>query len=359
MVRWVSLALGLALWAAIWASTGAPAGRRPLGDCASEPGLAGRGDIVFCEPWESPDWWRQGYLRAGRLVRPLAAREEELEYAHVETAGCVSGKCLRIDMKQFETTGLNLYWPLKNAGLEPQQLYLRYYLKLGPTWDSDNCREVNGKAVLEDAGGKFPGLADIRNDGDQAGQCGYGGEPGDGIDCWSHRAYFRDCYSGSTGNKICETVPGAVTRYGGYVYFPGQEGFTGNPAIWDSDPWGQAFGKGGSCATDPTDLYCPVGRNAGVLVRGRWYALEQFIKMNTPGKADGIIRGWVDGHLAYQKTNMVFRLPGHHNLHVRQLWLDVYKGGLYGGCRDGSLWLDQLVLARDAPIGPIRAAVSR
>jgi hypothetical protein len=81
--------------------------------------------------------------------------------------------------------------------------------------------------------------------------------------------------------------------------------------------------------------------------------------MNTPGKADGIIRGWVDGHLAYQKTNMVFRLPGHHNLHVRQLWLDVYKGGLYGGCRDGSLWLDQLVLARDAPIGPIRAAVSR
>jgi hypothetical protein len=358
-MRWGFLFLTVLVVSVVFMGASGSTQRLPLGDCSSEPGLAGRSDIVFCEPWESPTWWRQGYLRDGRVDRPLPARPEELVDATLEGNGCVSGKCLRLTMKQFETTALNLYWPLKNAGLRPEQLYLRYYLKLGPTWDNENCREVNGKPVPEDAGGKFPGLADIRNDGDQAGQCGYGGEPGDGIDCWSHRAYFRDCYSGSTGNQICRTVPGAITRYGGYVYFAGQEGFTGNPAIWDSDPWGQAFGRGGSCATDPTDLFCPVGRNAGVLVRERWYALEQFIKMNTPGKADGVIRGWVDGVLAYEKTNMIFRLPGHHGLHIRQLWLDVYKGGVYGGCRDGEVWLDQLVLATNAPIGPIKRPVSR
>jgi hypothetical protein len=78
--------------------------------------------------------------------------------------------------------------------------------------------------------------------------------------------------------------------------------------------------------------------------------------MNTPGRADGVIRGWVDGKLAYQKTNMIFRIPGHENLHVRTAWLDVYKGGVYGNCNDSEIWLDQMVLATDSPIGPLKAS---
>jgi hypothetical protein len=331
-----------------------PAWAPVLGDCSSEAGLAGRGDVVFCEPWESPTWWRNGYVNSGQLTRPGPVSERDVRYTAIETASCVSGKCLKLRMKQFETTALSIYWPLRNAGLQPEQLYLRYYLKLGPIWNNDNCRNERGTPVQEGHGGKFPGLADIREERDPGGQCGFGGAPGDGIHCWSHRGGFRNCFSGSTGNQICETVPGAITRYYGYVYFVGQEDATGSAALWDSDPWGQSFGRGGTCSREPTNLFCPVGRNRGVLVRERWYALEQFIKMNTPGKADGVIRGWVDGKLAYEKTNMIFRLPGHDNLHVRLAWLDVYKGGVYGNCNDGEIWLDQMVLATDAPIGPMK-----
>jgi hypothetical protein len=328
----------------------------PLGDCASEAGLAGRTDIVFCEAWESADWYQNGYVPSGSPASRAKVIPSHIPYASTETSGCASGKCLKIRMKQFETTGLSIHWPLRNAGLEPEQLYMRYYLKLGPTWTNDGCRNDNGKAVYVDSGGKFPGLADIREDNDPGGQCGFGGERADGIRCWSHRTGFTKCVYGSYSTRNCETVPGAISRYYGYIYFLGQEGRTGNPGYWDNDPWGQFTGRGGRCGTEPTNLACAVTKTLGFLVRERWYSLEHFIKMNTPGKADGVIRGWVDGKLAYEKTNMIFRRPGHQNLHVRTAWLDVYKGGLHGNCTDGDIWIDQMVLATDAPIGPLKAA---
>jgi len=75
--------------------------------------------------------------------------------------------------------------------------------------------------------------------------------------------------------------------------------------------------------------------------------------MNTPGVADGIIRGWIDGVLSYEKTNMIFRIPGNDNLHVRTVWLNVYKGGVLGNLSSSEVYLDQMVLATDAPIGPL------
>jgi hypothetical protein len=326
----------------------------PLGDCAAETGLADRADIVFCEPWEKPNWFQKGYA-SGRLLDPPVANQNDVRHASIETNGCVSGKCLKLRMKQFATTALSVHWPLRNAGLQPEQLYMRYYLKLGPTWHNEMCRNQDGKPVIEGQGGKFPGLADIRQEHDPGGQCGFGGEPGDGINCWSHRTGFRSCGGGSYSTHACDTVPGGITRYGGYIYYYQQEGATGSAAFWDSDRWGQSEGRGRTCATEPTNVFCPVGKNLGVLARERWYSLEHFIKMNTPGKADGVIRGWVDGKLAYEKTNIIFRLPGHQNLHVRTAWVDVYKGGTLGNCSDSDISLDQMVLAKDAPIGPIQA----
>jgi hypothetical protein len=54
-----------------------------------------------------------------------------------------------------------------------------------------------------------------------------------------------------------------------------------------------------------TNLFCPVDKNLGVLASERWYWLEQLIKINTRCKADGVIHGWVDGKLAYEKANMI------------------------------------------------------
>jgi hypothetical protein len=331
----------------------------PLGDCSAENDLAGRNDVVFCEPWESPTWWRNGYVNHPRLENPVPANEEDVALARIETEGCFSGRCLRVRMRQLESGSLNLHWPLKNAGLQPDRLYMRYYLKLGPTFHNENCQSVDGRIVVVDQGGKLPGLADPRTSDDRGGQCGSGNQTADGVRCWTHRTGFRDCGQTASDPRVCRAVRGAATRYHGYIYFFGQLAYTGNPAYWDRDPWGQFTGRGGRCTSDPTNLYCGVGRDLGVLVRERWYSLEHLIAMNTPGRADGVIRGWVDGKLAYEKTNMVFRIPGHDNLHVRTAWLDIYKGGVHGNCVDSDVWLDQMVLATDSPIGPIRSGAAQ
>jgi len=38
--------------------------------------------------------------------------------------------------------------------------------------------------------------------------------------------------------------------------------------------------------------------------RGRWYAVETEIKLNTPGQSDGLLRIWIDGKLIAEKTQM-------------------------------------------------------
>jgi hypothetical protein len=74
--------------------------------------------------------------------------------------------------------------------------------------------------------------------------------------------------------------------------------------------------------------------------------------MNTPDQANGIVRGWVDGVLSYDKTNMIFRLSGHDNLHIRTIWLDLYKGGTKGNCVTSEVYLDQMVATTESRPGP-------
>lgn len=57
----------------------------------------------------------------------------------------------------------------------------------------------------------------------------------------------------------------------------------------------------------------PEGRTLGgkkgriVLEPGSWTELEQEIVLNTPGKANGVLRVWQNGRLAIQRTDVVFR----------------------------------------------------
>jgi hypothetical protein len=294
---------------------------------------------VFCEPWSSSTWWQNGYdSEGGKTFR--AAQASQVTYTSLVSTGCISGTCLKVSMPQGTTNSLSIHWPLKNAGIAPDQLYFRYYIKLGPNW---NPYMTDGSA-----GGKFPGLADARSTHDPSGQCGNGGDIGDGINCWTARASFYDCTS--------NMAPDCSMRYGSYLYFYRQQfgdgSFTGLPGQWDNDPRQQFTGDGGTCQSTANNVFCGIG-NGGDFVNDRWYRVEEFIKMNTPGVANGIIRGWIDGVLSYEKTNMIFRIPGHDNLHVRTVWLNVYKGGVLGNLNSSEIFLDQMVLATDAPIGAV------
>ena len=136
------------------------------------------------------------------------------------------------------------------------------------------------------------------------------------------------------------------------MYYPGQTGGspTGIPGYFDADQWGPFSIGGGSCNTVATNTNCGIG-NAGMIENGRWVLIEFQIGMNTPGQANGIVRGWVDGVLSYEKTNMIWRNLGHDNLHVHTVWLNAFQGGPYGSCTNTWIALDQLVVARDDQIG--------
>jgi hypothetical protein len=321
----------------------------PLGDCASERDLAGRPDVVFCEPWESPDWWKNGYLKSASTSRPVAAAARDVGNTSIVSTGCVSGSCLRVEMKQYQAGALAIHWPLKAAGLAPDELYLRYYLKLGENFDPNLCAPGGAPAGN---GGKFPGLADVRDWPEP--QCGNGGQFGDGLNCWSMRSYFRGCKKGESAVTQACASPSATTRFGTYLYYFNQDGFNNN-GIWDNESWGQGpyLSPFGSCTEELDVGGCGRG-TGGQLENNRWYQIEMYVRMNTPGKADGAIRGWVNGVLSYEKTNMTWRIPGHHNLHVRTIWLNIHAGGeSVGLCSASYVMLDQMVAATGGRIGGV------
>jgi hypothetical protein len=323
--------------------------------CDTEGSLAERKDVVFCEPWEDQNWWRRGYLKVASTSRPRPAGAGDVDRTAVVTEDCVSGSCLKVEMRARESGALAIHWPLRVANRAPEALYLRYYLKLAPDFDPALCTPA-GQAAGN--GGKFPGLADVRTWPEE--QCGNGGAFGDGINCWSMRAYFRNCLAGEgTVRQACRSRT-AKTRFGSYLYYFQQRAFD-NGGVWDQEPWGQGYYDTpfGSCRTARDIGGCGKG-SGGQLENGKWYAIEMYVKMNTPGREDGVIRGWVDGQLSYEKTNMIWRIVGHDNLHVRTIWLNVHAGGeSVGLCKGSAIYLDQMVATTDAPVGLWRKGSAR
>ena len=65
-------------------------------------------------------------------------------------------------------------------------------------------------------------------------------------------------------------------------------------------------------------------RESFTFPRGRWVKLELEAVLNTPKQADGILRAWVDGSLAIERTDMAYRSrPG---VAVSGVSVDVFYG---------------------------------
>ena len=109
-----------------------------------------------------------------------------------------------------------------------------------------------------------------------------------------------------------------------YAYLPSTEGSYG-------EIWGWNLG--------------PTGR----LEKNRWYSIEQHVRLNQPGQSDGEFRTWVNGQLATVRTGLHFRDTP--QVRVESVWLNVFHGGTSVADRDLTLYLDNLVIARDY-IGP-------
>lgn len=318
--------------------------RLPLGNCTLEGSLQKRKDIVFCEPWEDENWWKKGYDNESSTIRRQPATAKNVSQTEITDKGCLAGKCLKVIMKKGKSGALSLYWKLENADLAPDEIFLRYYLKLGKGFDPFMCSE---DGTVTGSGGKFIGIADPRAWNDKVGQCGNGGVASDGINCWSARGGYA---APNFDKGVCSNKPSTVVRLYQYFYHP-QKSRYGDSAWYDNYSWANEGLI--QCSKNSAIVHCGIG-SGGCITDDKWYLIEQRVKMNTPSKEDGVLQVWVNGVLSYDKQNTVFRWPGHDALHARLIWLNIFKGGTIPNCIDSSVYMDQMVISTEKRVGKYR-----
>lgn len=131
---------------------------------------------------------------------------------------------------------------------------------------------------------KFPGIGNRDKHG-------WGGRRTDGTGGWSVRTGVRDrpAYNDSVSVEF-------------YVYHMYMQDY-GTVYKWEAD------------------------ENGAVIHREEWTEIENYVKVNTPGKSDGIIRGWVNGELAFEKEDLRFRAEGYDQYDIQEIMWHVYHGG--------------------------------
>lgn len=142
-------------------------------------------------------------------------------------------------------------------------------------------------------GGKLPGIGSFEP------RTG-GGKP-NGRDGWSVRAmWVKDGKAGQ------------------YVYHLDQPKHFGDYFEWDAPP----------------------------LEKGKWYQVKTFVRLNTPGKRDGIITTWLDGKEVLNKHELRFRLGD--DLRIERFLFSVFFGGTgpeWAPSRDMLLYMDDFTLS--------------
>ncbi len=253
----------------------------------SDRNVSGHPAVLVASAFETGAW-RHSWRGGTRQTVSLVASDPERKFEPLE------GKALRIAVKAGGHYGASIYHKFaETAGGEPEEVYFRYYLRFADDWNPVQ-------------GGKLPGISGTY------GRAGWGGRPSDGRNGWSARGLFEGRKDGRT-------------PVGFYCYHADMKGKYGSHWRWDRD-------------------------RLGYLANNRWYCLEQHARMNTPGKRDGVLRAWVDGQLAFEKTDVRMRdIPG---LRIEQIWINLYHGGSWTATSDHHLYLDNVVVARGY-IGPM------
>jgi hypothetical protein len=214
----------------------------------------------------------------------------------------------------------------------PEEVYFRYYLKLRRDYQCN----VEGKKLPGIAGryGRWSG--DDRS-GHYETDAGNGGNPTTGdfdgklLNGWSlrHHAY----QSPPDMNPLRDWIP---LNY--YAYFVGMGNGFGQFWRWGNPRMGFAN-----------------------LEAEQWYCIEHYAKINSlsgpydangngvPAR-DGIVRGWLDGVLMFERTDVVLRK--HPAIRIDEIWLDHYHGGTKPAEAQHHFSMAAMVVARRY-IGPL------
>jgi hypothetical protein len=212
----------------------------------------------------------------------------------------LDGPALRVRIAEGSTGALNTLYKFRDkTGSEPEEIYFRYYLRLADDWNQTR------------QGGKMPGISGTY------GVAGWGGRKSHGDDGWSARGSFH--LTIPAGNPLAGRHP-----IGTYCYHADMQGSYGDIWLWQNG-------------------------YRGYLENNRWYSVEQYLKLNAPGEKNGVLRAWIDGRPAFEKTDIRFRTSD--KLKIEQVWMNVYHGGTQPSPYDQHLYIDDVVIARKY-IGP-------
>ena len=211
------------------------------------------------------------------------------------------GKALRVNLAKGNNFGLDIDYAFASKnGREPEEVYLRYYVRFADDW----------RPTLD--GGKMPGVSGTYD------RAGWGNRRSDGTNGWSMRGSFGRWAEKS--NPIY-----GLTPLGTYAYHADMKDFNGEGWVWEK-------GQG------------------ALLARNRWYCVEQQVKLNTVGRADGVVRAWIDGVLVFEKMDVRMRVVP--SLKIDKIWMNIYHGGTEPSPHDQHLYLDHVAIAKRY-IGPM------
>ena len=255
-----------------------------------DAGIESHPSVVFATGFESRNWladWSS--ISQSSVAKPID-RDDANRFVPL------SGRALKVTIEEGKKVGLNLLYRFKEeTGVEPEEMYVRYYLRFGDDWRPR-------------VSGKMPGFAGTY------GKAGWGGRRSDGTDGWSARGSY----------SVSSALRDGEYSLGSYVYHAAM-------SMKYGDGWGWNLG--------PT----------GVLEKNRWYSVEQYLKLNEPGRDNGVLKAWIDGVPVFERTDIRFRESS--DLRIETLWMNVYHGGTTQAPSDLSLYIDNLVIASEY-IGP-------
>lgn len=87
-------------------------------------------------------------------------------------------------------------------------------------------------------------------------------------------------------------------------------------------------------------------------IPGKWHQVKIFVKMNTPGQRDGLLRGWLDGKLMCEDSdNANMRASGQSLTRLNHLFISTFFGGsskpeLYAPIKDEYAYFDEFVVTK-------------
>jgi len=235
-----------------------------------EPGLVGRSDIIFYGGFEADALGSVNWTKNWGIAFTSRIADATL----VDGAEAVAGeKAIRVDYPKggVGPSATGMQFPVDFSRISGMQahyesLYLRYYVFFESGFDFVK-------------GGKLPGLM-----GSEGSWIRSGGNIPDGTNGWTMRLMWRE-----EGEAVI------------YAYLP--------PGKYQRGVWG-------------TDI--PLGKT---FATGRWICIEEFVKVNTPGRNDGQLTVWIDNEQVLALTDVNYRTIDNAAGKIGGIYVSTFHGG--------------------------------